>query len=97
MSCSLACSFYSAWWLRQTVYGMHLSTCCCAVLQVSAFTNGRTEVSMEDCLLLQHVMWQRPEESEKIGNFLLKQLAQGGDVSSFDWTLDGVRLACMTV
>lgn len=44
------------------------------MLRVAAYCDGRTEVSEADCLLLQHVLWQRPEEAERIYDYLLKQL-----------------------
>lgn len=44
-------------------------------LQVAAYTNGRETVSEYDCLLLQHVLWQRPGESQRIGDYLLAQTA----------------------
>jgi MoxR-like ATPase len=34
------------------------------LLQVSALTNGRTEVSIWDCWLLQHCLWDTPESRE---------------------------------
>ena len=37
-----------------------------ALLQVAAFTSGRSYVTPKDCMLLQHVLWNRPEEAEKI-------------------------------
>lgn len=44
-------------------------------LQVAAYTNGRQVVSEFDCLLLQHVLWQRPGESQRIADYLLSQTA----------------------
>lgn len=46
-----------------------------ARVQVSAYTNGRREVSIEDCLLLQHLMWQTPKEADRIQEWLIAQLA----------------------
>ena len=43
--------------------------------QVAAYTNGREAVSEYDCLLLQHVLWQRPGEAQRIGDYLLTQTA----------------------
>ena len=43
--------------------------------QVAAYTSGRSSVSPHDCTLLQHVLWQRPEESERIADHILKRLA----------------------
>lgn len=36
------------------------------LLQISALTNGRATVSIWDCWLLQHCLWNTPEEREKI-------------------------------
>lgn len=36
------------------------------LLQVSALTNGHEKVSVWDCWLLQHCLWNTPEEREKI-------------------------------
>lgn len=36
------------------------------MLQVSALTNGRQTVSIWDCWLLQHCLWNTPEDREKI-------------------------------
>lgn len=36
------------------------------LLQVSAATNGRTRVSIWDCWLLQHCLWDTPEAREKV-------------------------------
>lgn len=49
------------------------------MLRVAAYCDGRTAVSDTDVLLLQHVLWQRPDESERIYDYLLKQLSEGED------------------
>ena len=36
------------------------------LLQVSALTNGREAVSIWDCWLLQHCLWERPEQREVV-------------------------------
>jgi MoxR-like ATPase len=36
------------------------------LLQVSAWTNGRGKVSIWDCWLLQHCLWDQPEDREKV-------------------------------
>ncbi|MCB2212097.1 AAA family ATPase [bacterium] len=36
------------------------------LLQVSAATNGRDQVSIWDCWLLQHCLWDEPESQEKV-------------------------------
>jgi MoxR-like ATPase len=42
---------------------------------VAAYCNGRSSVSEFDCLLLQHILWQRPAEADRIYDWLLGQLA----------------------
>lgn len=44
-------------------------------LQVAAYTDGRSNISLQDCLLLQHIFWQKPDEAERIADFVLSQLA----------------------
>lgn len=48
---------------------------------------------MQDCLLLQHLMWQAPNEAERIAEWLLAQLAEGGDVRQCDYLLNSALLA----
>lgn len=36
------------------------------LLQVAAYTDGRNEVSQWDCWLLQHCLWEKPEQRESI-------------------------------
>ncbi len=43
--------------------------------QVAAYCNGRDSVSEYDCLLLEHILWTRPEHAPKISDWLLGQLA----------------------
>ncbi len=42
-----------------------------ALLKVAAFTSGRDEVALHDCLLLEHVMWSRPEQAPVVRDWLL--------------------------
>ena len=49
-----------------------------AMLRVSAFTCGRREVSEADALLLEHVLWQQPEEAEAIRSWLLRRFTRAG-------------------
>lgn len=44
-------------------------------LQIVAKCDGRDEVVLSDCLLLQHVLWQRPEHSDAIRKFIADRLA----------------------
>ena len=47
-----------------------------AMLRVAAYTCGRRAVNEYDTLLLQHVLWQRPEEAERVREWLLQRLAK---------------------
>lgn len=61
-----------------------------ALLQVAAYSSGRTYVTPKDCMLLQHVLWQRPEESEKIYEWLLKALTQDEGMQQMQYLLSGM-------
>ncbi|WP_441287932.1 AAA family ATPase [Sorangium sp. KYC3313] len=39
------------------------------LLQVAAITNGRNKVSIWDCWLLQHCLWDTPEDRQKVYNW----------------------------
>eukprot|EP00889_Picochlorum_renovo_P001716 jgi/Picre1/28746/NNA_004145.t1 len=61
-----------------------------ALLQVAAFSSGRTYVIPKDCMLLQHVLWQKPEESEKIYEWLLQALTQDDGMQQMQYLLSGM-------
>lgn len=61
-----------------------------ALLQVAAYTNGRLSLTEYDCLLLQHVLWQRPEECERIADWLLQKLASNDGLSQSEYLLSGM-------
>lgn len=61
-----------------------------ALMQVAAYTNGREVVSVYDCLLLQHVLWNRPEESERIADWMLGQLANDNGMQQMQYLLSGM-------
>lgn len=44
-------------------------------VQVGAYCNGRDSVSEYDCLLLQHLLWQRPEQADRINDWVVGQLS----------------------
>ena len=46
-----------------------------AMLRVAAHTCGRREVNEFDALLLQHCLWQRPDEAPRIRDWLLERVA----------------------
>ena len=58
-------------------------------VQVAAYTSGRKAVTRHDCLLLQHVLWQRPAEAPRIGDYILKQLGAEDDMRQADYILQG--------
>ncbi|KAK9820069.1 hypothetical protein WJX72_005748 [[Myrmecia] bisecta] len=60
------------------------------LMQVAAYTSGRQSVGKYDCLLMQHVLWQRPEESQRIGDWLLEQLASPQGLESIEYVFQGV-------
>ena len=60
-----------------------------AHLQVAAYTSGRKSVNKFDCLLLQHMLWQRPDESQRILDFLLERLAVESSTQQTDFLFDG--------
>ncbi len=39
------------------------------LLQIAAYTNGRSAVSVWDCWLLQHCLWHKPEERETLAEW----------------------------
>lgn len=47
-----------------------------SMLKVAAYTDGRTRVNEFDCLLLRHVLWQRPEEREYVQDYLLDRTVE---------------------
>eukprot|EP00873_Tetraselmis_striata_P036178 jgi/Tetstr1/456442/TSEL_043170.t1 len=61
-----------------------------AMLQVAAYTNGRSQVMEVDCLLLQHVLWNRPDLSERIYDFVLGQLAVDDGLKQVSYLLSGM-------
>jgi hypothetical protein len=66
-----------------------------AMLRVIAYTCGRTQVNEYDCLMLQHVMWNRPEECEAIREWVLDRIAVDKGTNQVSYLLNGVfRRAC---
>jgi len=66
-----------------------------SMLRVMAFTCGRTEVNEYDCLMLQHTMWQRPEEADIIRDWVLDRIAVDKGTNQVSYLLNGVfRRAC---
>jgi hypothetical protein len=59
------------------------------LLQVAAYTSGRLAVNKFDCLLLQHILWQRPDEAQRINDFLLDRLAADSSTQQTDYLFNG--------
>ena len=50
-------------------------------------------MSPYDCLLLQHILWQDPEQSERIREFLISQLAADErSIEQTDYLFKGTSL-----
>ena len=60
------------------------------MLRVAAYTCGRTAVDEMDVLLLEHVLWQRPEEAERIRDWLLDRLAAEKGLSQLEYIMKGL-------
>lgn len=60
------------------------------LLQVAAYTSGQLSVSTFDCLLLQHVLWQRPDESRRIADYIMQQLAADDGMQQAEYLLTGM-------
>ncbi|KAG1673006.1 hypothetical protein FOA52_005936 [Chlamydomonas sp. UWO 241] len=60
------------------------------LLQVAAHCNGRDSVSEYDVLLLQHVLWARPDTSAKIADWVLSQLSADDGTKQVSYLLSGL-------
>lgn len=68
-----------------------------AMLRVVAYTCGRLSVNEFDVLLLQHVVWQRPEEAPRIRDWLLERVSQTIGTQQLQYVLAGLYgRACRT-
>ena len=56
------------------------------LLKISAATHGRTQVDLVDCLILQHILWQIPEQREAIREWLWDNLTPGSSANVVDQT-----------
>jgi len=62
-----------------------------ALLRVAAAADGRAAVALTDALLLQHVLWQRPGEAARVGDWLLASLGGGdGGLAAADHLFGGM-------
>ena len=71
------------------------------LLKVAAYVNGRAEVALHDCLLLEHVMWARPEQAPALREWLLEHALPKPAVVTADLSaamdatfLELCRIAC---
>ena len=60
------------------------------LLQVSAYCNGRDAVTEYDLLLLQHVLWQKPENADRIADWVLSQLSADDGTKQVGYLLTGL-------
>eukprot|EP00877_Chromochloris_zofingiensis_P000807 jgi/Chrzof1/10727/Cz05g10070.t1 len=59
------------------------------LLQVAAYCNGRDVVTEYDCLLLEHILWQQPEQANRIADWVLSQLAVDDGIKQVHFLLSG--------
>jgi len=61
------------------------------MLRVAAYTCGRSAIDEMDMLLLEHVLWQRPEEAERIRDWLLERMAADrAGLSQMEYIMKGL-------
>ena len=44
-------------------------------------------MSLLDCLLLEHILWQQPDQQARITDFLLSQISEDDGLQSADYIL----------
>ena len=76
--------------------GMYIWWKDCILLQVASYASGRMEVAPQDCLLLRHILWQRPEETEPISGHIIAQLTASGGLSQAEFVLKGALAVHLT-
>ena len=65
-------------------------TKCVTILQVAAYANGQAYIDVYDCLLLQHLLGQRPGDDEKVRSFVLDTIANDPALLQAELTLLGL-------
>ncbi|KAL3147397.1 hypothetical protein ABBQ38_014463 [Trebouxia sp. C0009 RCD-2024] len=60
------------------------------LMQVAAYTSGKDSVSLLDCLLLEHILWQQPDQQARITDFLLSQISEDDGLQSADYILASI-------
>jgi len=66
------------------------------LLRLSAASHGRQYVDTVDCLLLQHCMWQLPEQKKSVTEWLMENLTPGTDMQQFRYLLETLRTEILT-
>jgi MoxR-like ATPase len=61
------------------------------LLKLSAASHGRLRVDTVDCFLLQHCMWQLPEQKKVVREWLWDNVTPGSSVSQFRFLLENLR------
>ncbi len=67
------------------------------LLKISAASHGRNTVDRIDCLLLQHCMWQVPEQRSVVRDWLWDNITPGGQIRQFRTLLDTMRQEICTI
>ncbi|GMH32626.1 hypothetical protein BSKO_00460 [Bryopsis sp. KO-2023] len=60
------------------------------LMQVAAFTDGRDTVSQYDCMLLQHVFWNQPDEADRIYDWLLGRMVFDDGIEQVHYLISGI-------
>ena len=61
-----------------------------ALLRVAAAADGRAVASRTDALLLQHVLWQRPGEAGRVGDWIMAALSGDDGLAAADHLFGGM-------
>ncbi|DBA78506.1 TPA: hypothetical protein ACH3X2_007993 [Trebouxia sp. C0005] len=68
------------------------------LMQVAAYTSGKDSVSLLDCMLLQHILWQQPDQQSRITDFLLSQISEDDGLQSASYILGSIfSRACVVL
>ena len=68
------------------------------LLKICAASSGRRRVDALDCLLLQHVVWDLPEQRAEIRDWLWEHMTPGqGSVAQYRFLLDSLRSQAMAI
>jgi MoxR-like ATPase len=54
------------------------------MLQVAAYTSGRRQVTLQDCLLLEHVLWSHPDHASVVRAWLVDRITPAADGAAVD-------------